>query len=119
MSKTEILDELPKLTKEERFEIRLKLAELDGDNWLDDDDPLSDEQKALLETRLKDMEMHPETSIPGQKPSDVLKTVLESTDSSALQTFQTNIFNSPNFMPRKNRFSDALAHIHQAAVSYS
>lgn len=64
MSKTEILDELPKLTKEERFEIRLKLAELDGDNWLDDDDPLSDEQKALLEARLTDMELHPETSIP-------------------------------------------------------
>ena len=64
MSKTEILDELPKLTKEERFEIRLKLAELDGDNWLDDDDPLTDEQKALLETRLRDMELYPETSIP-------------------------------------------------------
>ena len=64
MSKIEILDELPKLTKEERFEIRLKLAELDGDNWLDDDDPLSDEQKTLLEARLRDMEMHPETSVP-------------------------------------------------------
>lgn len=64
MSKTEILNELPKLTREERFEIRLKLAELDGDNWLDDDDPLSDEQKALLEARLIDMELHPETSIP-------------------------------------------------------
>ena len=55
---------MPKLTKEERFEIRLKLAELDGDNWLDDDDPLSDEQKALLESRLRDMELYPETSIP-------------------------------------------------------
>ena len=64
MSKTEILDELPKLTKEERFEIRLKLAELDGDNWLDDDDPLTDEQKALLEARLTDMELYPERSIP-------------------------------------------------------
>jgi len=63
MSKIEILDELPKLTKEERFEIRLKLAELDGDNWLDDDDPLTDEQKALLEARLRDMELHPETSV--------------------------------------------------------
>ena len=63
MNKTEILDELPKLTKEERFEIRLKLAELDGDNWLDDDDPLTDEQKALLEARLRDMELHPETSV--------------------------------------------------------
>lgn len=64
MSKTEILEELPKLTKEERFEIRLKLAELDGDNWLDDDDPLTDEQKALLEVRLRDLELRPETSIP-------------------------------------------------------
>ena len=64
MSKIEILDELPRLTKEERFEIRLKLAELDGDNWLDDDDPLTDEQKALLEMRLRDIELHPETSIP-------------------------------------------------------
>ena len=34
MSKTEILEELPKLTSEERYEIRLKLAELDGDDWL-------------------------------------------------------------------------------------
>lgn len=40
------------------------LKELDGDNWLDDDDPLSDEQKTLLEARLRDMELSPETSIP-------------------------------------------------------
>ena len=39
MSKTEILEELPNLTPSERDEIRLKLAELDGDRWLDDDDP--------------------------------------------------------------------------------
>lgn len=41
MSKTEILEELPKLTKQERHEIRLKLAELDGDEWIDDDEPLT------------------------------------------------------------------------------
>lgn len=52
MSKTEILSELPKLSADERFEIRVKLAELDGDRWLDDDDPLTDEQKALLDARL-------------------------------------------------------------------
>ena len=52
MSKTEILAELPKLTSDERYEIRLKLAELDSDGWLDDDDPLTDEEKALLEARL-------------------------------------------------------------------
>jgi putative addiction module component (TIGR02574 family) len=67
MSKTEILEELPKLTSEERFEIRLKLAELDGDGWLDDDDPLSDEEKALLEARLADMDRHPEQSIPWEE----------------------------------------------------
>ena len=60
MSNTEILAELPKLTSEERYEIRLKLAELDGDGWLDDDDPLTDEEKALLETRLAAYEKDPD-----------------------------------------------------------
>ena len=52
MSKTEILEELPKLTKTERQEIRLRLAEFDGENWLDDDEPLTVDEKALLDTRL-------------------------------------------------------------------
>jgi len=51
MSKTEILDELPKLTKTERQEIRLRLAELDSEDWLDDE-PLTVQEKALLEARL-------------------------------------------------------------------
>ena len=67
MSKTEILEEIRKLTAEERYEIRLQLAELDGGGWLDDDDPLSDEEKALLDARLKDIEQHPETSIPWEE----------------------------------------------------
>ena len=67
MSKTEILEALPKLTSEERHEIRLKLAELDGDGWLDDGDPLTDEQKALLEARLADMKQYPEKSIPWEE----------------------------------------------------
>ena len=52
MSKTEILEELPKLTKTERQEIRLRLAELDSDDWLDDEEPLTVHEKALLEARL-------------------------------------------------------------------
>ncbi len=48
MSKAEILQELPKLTRQEREEIYLKRAELDGDRWLDTDDPSTDEEKALL-----------------------------------------------------------------------
>jgi hypothetical protein len=51
MSKTEILDELPKLTKKERQEIRLRSGELDRD-WLDDEDLLTIHEKALLEARL-------------------------------------------------------------------
>ena len=52
MSKTEILEELPRLTKTERQEIRLRLAELDTDDWLDDEEPLTIHEKALLEARL-------------------------------------------------------------------
>ena len=73
MSKSEILAEIPKLTKEERFEIRVKLAEMDSDGWLDEDDPLSAADKALLEARLKDMEKHPEKSIPWKEAEARLK----------------------------------------------
>jgi putative addiction module component (TIGR02574 family) len=67
MSKTEILEELPRLTSEERSEIRLKLAELDGDDWLDEADPLTDEQKALVESRIEAHEQNPETAIPWEE----------------------------------------------------
>jgi putative addiction module component (TIGR02574 family) len=74
MSKAEILAELPKLTPKERREILLKLAELDSDSWLDEDDPLTDEEKALLEARLEDLEKHPERSIPWEEAAGRLKT---------------------------------------------
>jgi hypothetical protein len=64
MTKADILEELRKLPADERQEIRLELAELDGDGWLDGDDPLTVEEKALLEARLVDIEQHPERSIP-------------------------------------------------------
>jgi hypothetical protein len=61
MSKTEILEELPKLTKTERQEIRLRLAELDSDDWLDDEDPLTVQEKAVLEARLASYARDPDT----------------------------------------------------------
>jgi putative addiction module component (TIGR02574 family) len=61
MSKVEILVELPKLTTEERKEILLKLAELDGDSWLDAEEPLTDAEKALLEARLAAYEKDPDS----------------------------------------------------------
>ena len=60
MSKLEVLEELPKLTTEERQEIRLKLAELDGDGWLDADEPLTNAEKALLDARLAAYEKDPD-----------------------------------------------------------
>ena len=64
MSKAEILEALPSLTAEERNEILLKIAELDPDLWFDQDDPLTDEEKALIENRIAAHEQNPETAIP-------------------------------------------------------
>ena len=49
MSKAEILEQVSKLSKEERDKIRYKLAELDNDGWLDEDDPLTEEDKPLID----------------------------------------------------------------------
>ena len=64
MSKADILAEIPKLTKEERFEIRVKLAEMDGGGWLDEDDPLTDDEKKLINARLAEHEANPQSAIP-------------------------------------------------------
>lgn len=59
MSKADILSELPKLTPAERNEIRLKLAAIDGEQWLDSAEPLTNAEKALLDTRLAAYERNP------------------------------------------------------------
>jgi len=64
MSKAEILEALLSLTPEERREIHLRLTELDGDLWLDQDDPLSHQDKALIQARIDAHERNPETAIP-------------------------------------------------------
>lgn len=51
MSTAEILASLPRLTPEERQQVRLTLARLDGESWLEKE-PLSDSEKALLDARL-------------------------------------------------------------------
>jgi putative addiction module component (TIGR02574 family) len=70
MSKAEILAELPKLTPEERHEIRAKLDEVDRfaeDEWLDQDDPLTQEQKQLIEGRIAAHEKDPQSAIPWEE----------------------------------------------------
>lgn len=60
MSKVEILEALPRLTANDRREIRQRLNEIDGDEWLDDGDPLTDAEKALLDARLAAYEKDPD-----------------------------------------------------------
>jgi hypothetical protein len=66
MSKSEILEELPKLTPQERQEVRLRLAELDGDDWLDPG-ALTEREKALIEERFHDLEANPKASVPWEE----------------------------------------------------
>lgn len=66
MSKTEILQELAKLTPEERHEVRLRLAELDRDDWLDEG-VLTDAEKALIEERFRDLGTDPHASLPWEE----------------------------------------------------
>jgi hypothetical protein len=67
MSKTEILEELPNLTKMERQENRLRLPKLDSDHWLDSEDPLTVHEKALLEARLAAYANDPDAVAHGKK----------------------------------------------------
>lgn len=60
MSFNEVMAELPRLTPAERQELRLQLARLDGEQWLDGDDPLTDTEKALLDARLAAYAKDPE-----------------------------------------------------------
>ena len=66
MSKTEIIQELPKLRPEERQEIRAKLNELDGvpgESWMDDGE-LTVDEKQLLDERLAQFEADPHSGSP-------------------------------------------------------
>ena len=45
----------------------MKLAELDGDDWIDDDDPLTADEKALLDRRLAAYEKDPDAGSSWEK----------------------------------------------------
>ena len=65
MSKAEILEELVRLTPEERREIRARLNELEGvtnDGW-NDNGALTDEEKRLIESRVAEHERDPQSAI--------------------------------------------------------
>ena len=58
MSKTEILEELPKLSREELAEVQAKLDELMGDGW-EDDGELSHTDKQALDAGIAAYERSP------------------------------------------------------------
>jgi putative addiction module component (TIGR02574 family) len=66
MSFAEILDEIPRLTPEQRQQVVEKVFELEGD-WLDLDDPLSPEEKHLVESRLAGHDRNPASAVPWQE----------------------------------------------------
>ena len=58
---------MPKLSPSERMEIRSKLVELDGDAWLDTEEPLTEAEKALLDSRLAAYEKDPDAGSTWQE----------------------------------------------------
>ena len=77
MSKAEILAELPKLTPTERQEVRLQLARLDGEQWLDNSEPLTDTEKALLDARLAAYEKDPDAGSSWEEVEARIRTRLK------------------------------------------
>lgn len=62
MSFNEVMAELPKMTPEQRDLLRIKLAELEGEEWMDDGE-LTPEQKLLIEERIAEHERNPAAAI--------------------------------------------------------
>ena len=72
MSKAEILEELAKLTPEERWEIIAKARQMNEVEWLDDGE-LTDEEKRIILDRLDACEKDPNGFIPWEEAKARLK----------------------------------------------
>jgi len=66
MTKAEILTELPNLSVEDRAEIRAKLDELAGREWVDNGE-LSDEDKRALDEAITEYERDPNAGSPWEE----------------------------------------------------
>lgn len=62
MSFQELLAELPSLTMEQRDLLRIRLAELAGEDWMDDGE-LTPDEMALIDARIAAHERNPEAVI--------------------------------------------------------
>jgi Putative addiction module component. len=63
MSFAQVLEELPALSSEQRRQILERIIELDRGGWLDIDDPLSEVDKQIIESRLAKHEADPTSAI--------------------------------------------------------
>lgn len=72
MSKADILAEIEKLSPQDRNDIRLRLAELDNEDWLEADE-LSDADKRLIESRLDECERQPQSFVSWEEAKAQLK----------------------------------------------
>jgi putative addiction module component (TIGR02574 family) len=75
MSKAEILEELPKLTAEERAEIQARLDELSDPGRLEDGG-LTDEEKHLIDSRLDECERSPASFVAWEQGKAQIKPAL-------------------------------------------
>ncbi|MGD0091769.1 MAG: addiction module protein [Planctomycetota bacterium] len=66
MTKAEIIEELPKLSAEDRAEIKAKLGELAGDGRAEEDE-LTEEERHLLDERLDECERNPSSFVPWEQ----------------------------------------------------
>ena len=63
MSLEEILDELPRLTPEQRHQVVEKVLAMEGD-WIEDDEALTPEERRLVESRLAAHDQDPTSALP-------------------------------------------------------
>ena len=66
MNKAEIMAELPNLSAEHRAEIRARLEELAGDEWVDNGE-LSEEDKRALDEAIAKYEENPNAGSPWEE----------------------------------------------------
>ena len=73
MSKSEILEELPKLSSLELREIRDRILQLEEEEWLTGRAKPSEEEKALLDRELEDYSREPNAGSSWQEVQSRLK----------------------------------------------
>ena len=73
MTKTKILNELRELTKIDCQQTRSRSTELESKHWLDDDPPLTVDEKELLDARLRAYAKDPDAGSAWEEVEDRIR----------------------------------------------